>query len=55
MADNETETENTFLSEFLKSADLVLYEAKFKAFGISKLEHFQDIDSSDLKEIGINR
>ena len=40
------------LSEFLKFADLSSYEFKFKAAGISKIEHLQDVDSSDLTEIG---
>ena len=50
MADNERDCLS--LSEFLKFADLFSYEFKLKAAGISKIDHLQDVDSSDLKERG---
>lgn len=46
------ESDGANVSEFLKCSDLFSYELKFKAAGISKIEHLQDVDSDDLKEIG---
>ena len=46
------ESDGANLYEFLKCADLFSYKLEFKAAGISKIEHLQDVDSDDLKEIG---
>ena len=53
MADNSSHKDDEYseISEFLCLSDLLLFKAKFIAAGVTKNEHFQDVDEHDLKDL----
>ena len=40
------------ICKFLQEADLELFDSKFKAAGVTKVEHITDVTKEDLKQIG---
>lgn len=54
MADYSSHEDDEYseISEFLRLSDLLVFNAKFIAAGVTKNEHFQDVDEHDLKEFG---